>query len=187
MQSLFNIFMMVGLGMSGLLAGLKSKQVKKLEQKIPDPPTDETLARDRQVLRDEINREVGVQLDKANKQIKALETDNEKNKREIETLKTSNTTKDTEIAALNRQVSRLEREHEQEEADRKAAQKSHLEAEKEKAELGGQLKVWELAVKLVQETVSRPIQITVNLDGVAVRETKSEESKSDIAEGEKTG
>lgn len=187
LQTVFNIFMMLGLGISGLFAGLRSKQVKKLEEKIPAPPSDEALARDKQVLRDEINREVGVQLDKAKQQIKALETDNEKNKREIESLKSSITNKDTEIMALNKQVSRLEREHEEEETERKAEAKRANEAEKEKASLSAKLEVYEVAMRIVQDTIARPIHITLSLDGVMAKEVKNEESKADVTSETKQG
>lgn len=170
-----------GFVVSAFLGGLGAlearRQIKDVRAQIPKPPSDETIARDEQSLRDKINREVGVQLDQSQKQIKALQDDNAENKKEIGELKNENKQKDLEIARLNKQVARLEGEHENEETKREKAEERAHELDKENISLKTKLEIYPATLALIEQIITRPIQITLSLEGVIAKEVvKAEDS-----------
>lgn len=175
-EVLFNIGSAIGIVAMGVYTAVKTKRV---ERKIP---TDETKEQAEQALRDRINRELGVQLDARDKRIKALEESDKAKQVQITTLEHDLKGKEREINVLNQQVSRLEREHEQEETERKAAELRANEAEKNNVSLITKLEIYETTLKVIQETVARPMHITLSIDGIlAHQKTQVETVTAPIA------
>lgn len=151
---------------------------KTVEKKLPVTPSEETLETAEQELREKISLQVGVQfgakLDEAEKRIKKLETDNAELKLSLESFKTILEAKNEKIDLLNGQVSRIERQHEKEESKREQAEDKYHKAELDKMELATELKVYRASLGLIQDSLSRPINITLSLDGIIIKEVKTE-------------
>lgn len=183
----------IGIGLtllgSSVVFAIKTQVWKKqIEKQMPTPPSDETLAQADQALRQKISLQVGVefgaQLDAAKKRIQKLEDDNAELKLSLEGFQVKMEAKDEKIDLLNGQVSRLERQHEKEETKREQAEEKYHKAEVDKMELATELKVYRSALGLIQESLARPVNITLALDGVIIREVKADLPVAILPEGE---
>lgn len=185
-QILFNLGLALALLGAGLVQGVKNREwIKGVEKKIPLPPSNETIEKAEQDLRDKINQQVGVQMDALKKQIELLEKSNATKQTQIEALMKSDSAKADEIETLSKQVARMEREYKSSEDARQLAEKQAQETKEVNIGLRTKIETYEVAMKVIEDLVARPTHITLALDGILTKQVVATEENKTTTESEK--